>query len=495
MHSPEPSASAHIEQVTTGRHAKKLSLNFPSLPPLQSQQRVGLRTSSPTRSSTCSPRRMARHGVSTSPVTAVAHSIPSEKSGPAYYTTSGEDSETDDVLTLVAAQERRVLELREELHRAEAELQSLKRQWAVGETRKKSVEVGSKTHKMKRLSGGLPMAVPPTSQEDDYMRKERQLERRRSVVERGNTRSRHAPRKSQQRVFSSSRHTRALSLLAPSAPSQSQRLRRSSQEEIAYPSPSSDQCRSCAPLTDQATTKATVSEDVGFGRTYKNLANKKDIGRVPPAADVFMRQGQKVAEGLKEGLWSLFEDIRQATVGEEGINGVAPQQTMHPPQRASFGRNHSRTHIPQKGRHTEDREKSFWGEFGVDTPRKATVTSRAASTATQDTNRHSTTTSASVPDLLVDLHDNDEWEPWESPIVEHEDTGVRVNAIPSPKAGQPMPWPELKRPQSSNMKLTKSMSALMQDWEDDSSSNTEQATRNDRQGHEDDSHVLASQQI
>ena len=126
--------------------------------------------------------------------------------------------ESDNFLTLIAAQERRVLELKEEMHKAEADLEKLKKQWAVHEARKKRSELrGSK-----RLE---PLSVPKTTStmelgidtlggsgyqnegpNGDFRDPEKPRSRRSESV-----------KKPSRRVFQGSRHAKTLSLLSPTA--------------------------------------------------------------------------------------------------------------------------------------------------------------------------------------------------------------------------------------------------------------------------------------
>ena len=101
-------------------------------------------------------------------------------------------------LTRIAAQERRVLEMREELLKAEHELQALKRQWATHDAIQKtsaSPDLAMDCRKREQVSASIVGFRRPA---------QRRL--------RGNTEA--GAMRSGQRVFSSSRHTRTLSLLS-----------------------------------------------------------------------------------------------------------------------------------------------------------------------------------------------------------------------------------------------------------------------------------------
>ncbi|EHY54937.1 hypothetical protein HRR83_005804 [Exophiala dermatitidis] len=452
-----------------------------------------------------------------------------------------------DFLTLLAAQERRVLELREELQKAEADLLGLKKQWASYEANKKREEVKH----VKKLEA-LPLddvvsSRSPTSTsggggafDDD----EEERRRRRALVERsvrmnGNTAAtgvndnytnddgeeyndnnnghvngagaateqlgrRTSTKKP--RVFQGGRHTRTLSLLSPTSAKYRQQQQgqedgtgtmsaKSSDAMIGDPGVPTDgtvradtdgrrvsddsSSRSSLSLTRMTMTTtldglisgADSLQQLGFGKTYKELATAHRRSLPPVAADLLVKQGKQVYEGVREGLWTFWEDIRQATVGEEGINGPAtnkPQQQQQPGQKRSMRRENgnvetgqkkrgsstsnstatatsatrtqrNRNHGPERSRDRDGQSapeskskepvSSFWREFGLDTPHKQQVQSRLKrpdQTPTQGqtqgyprksdrttTQRHAqqksvtSTDSSTPPSLIPDLNDDD----------------------------------------------------------------------------------------
>ncbi|KAL2394000.1 hypothetical protein ABEF93_001897 [Exophiala dermatitidis] len=449
-----------------------------------------------------------------------------------------------DFLTLLAAQERRVLELREELQKAEADLLGLKKQWASYEANKKREEVKH----VKKLEA-LPLddvvsSRSPTSTsggggafDDD----EEERRRRRALVERsvrmtaagvnndsingdgeeekdghcvnganagaiteqlGRRTSTKKPR-----VFQGGRHTRTLSLLSPTSAKYRQQQGQTQahgQEDGTGTAPAkspdamvgnsgglpSDQ-RTDDPVRNDESDARRISDDsssrsslsltrmtmtttldglisgadslqqLGFGKTYKELATAHRRSLPPVAADLLVKQGKQVYEGVREGLWTFWEDIRQATVGEEGINGPATQQ--QPAQKRSVKRENgetgpkkrgsstsnstatatsatrtqrNRNHGPERSRDRDGQSapeskskepvSSFWREFGLETPHKQQVQSRSKrpdQTPTQgqkrgdptksDKTRHAqqksvtSTDSSTPPSLIPDLNDDD----------------------------------------------------------------------------------------
>ena len=523
-------------QTKKSRHDHKLSLNFPVLPPLQPQSAiVGLHTTSPLRSpshgvltshsSSKSPAVKlfsAATAASNTPSTSRSSSV-APKQNDTGTTLSGIQSvggqeqhpssnPSVDFLTLIAAQERRVLELREELHRAEKDLEQFKKQWAVGEAKRKNAEIKRSAVPLKRLSGGqsgaqrgtgdsheqTEVAASPTGV-NGVAERQTMLERRKTMMERNHVDSessksrstnaapgvgRQISRRSQQRVFSSSRHTRTLSLLTTpvarrdvQGPSQDENGSRSaSLDEATAPmqSSSGDLHKSTrTPIQRTASLIEDASNNaLSFNKAYANLAaNRKSV---PPGAEIWMRQGQKVAEGLKEGLWNLIEDIRQATVGEEGISGAQTPVSGGVQHRNDKSLPAQRQAAGGPGI-SQDKPTSFWRDFGVDTPGKSQPSdTNSATSSTRRGRQKSKTpktarparavhrTEGTVTDLLVDLgggstitndddEEEDEWEPWESPAPEVATDGIAGgprDQTQIPKQDGSLPWPELKTPVS-----------------------------------------------
>ncbi|KZF20222.1 hypothetical protein L228DRAFT_249902 [Xylona heveae TC161] len=232
-------------------------------------------------------------------------------------------TESANFLTVLAAQERRVLELKEELSRAETELEKFKRQWAVHEASKKRSEIRH-FEPMRSLSGSP--GRPSLDGQDDHGRQSRELERRRAMFQ--------ASRRGQRKVFSPSRHARTLSLLStdrnPAANSQPE----SETDDFMYP------------LSGQRSSEYTVNSQT------------RD-----PTRDALIKTGKQMAVDFREGFWTFIEDLRQATVGDEGVNGTShrgSQQLAPPPHLARRqGSNASlRSHGKSPVRQARDADRS-----------------------------------------------------------------------------------------------------------------------------------------
>ena len=387
-------------------------------------------------------------------------------SSPTTNATSPVDSNT--FLTSLAAQERRVLELREELHQAEADLSQLKKQWA-------QYEAGRKKNEMRHVERLQPLldshSVAAQIHSENGGPPAAAL---RASLENGTDRP--VVRKSTQRVFSGSRHARALSLLSPGATS-NQSMQSGPFERVLSPALTTTDLHSSQPPLSRSSTLSGVEHNLGFGRTYKQLAGRGSMP--PPSKDAIMNSGKKMASDLREGLWTFFEDIRQATVGEEGINGietrVAGSGRGHGPDRKrSEVSEHRRKATSVKDERRIERqngkvlntrnagiktssiharkENSSWNELGLEAPSK------------QNSNIGDTipeVTSDPNP-ALVDIDDT--WDIWDSAMPpQHSPRHDESWGTVSRNSSDGLPWPELTKLTPS--RLSRTVSDLMKEWE------------------------------
>ena len=207
-----PTRTPGSSRASPKRHTKGLSLNFPILLPTNVQI-----SQSPTAGSgSQSPIASAR----SSPRTRVAPPFRS----PEPHVEAQDTNKTKgsaEFLTLLAAQERKVLELKEELQKAEADLSTLKKQWATFEAHKKRDEVKQvkKLHPV-ALTDVAGSEAAATEEEVDEERR-----RKRAMVERSYANQTASTsnggyglsRKGSKRLFEGGRHTRTLSLLSPTS--------------------------------------------------------------------------------------------------------------------------------------------------------------------------------------------------------------------------------------------------------------------------------------
>ena len=434
------------------RHSKKLSLSFPILvpgvhdAPLTASHSLSSISQSPTASS---PYRLS------TPVSARSILSPDELQ---------DGTKNPDFLTLIAGQERKVMELKEELLKAESELVGLKKQWSMFEAKKKHAELRNKTVKLGPLS---PTDV--SSAEDDEAERSRRREvRERRMKELGMKEGEvfkveaNSGRRNGGRVFAG-RHTRTLSLLqnngalAEIAQNSNRPKSKTESNPSAQPLPTSANLAASTPAEDMENnnmtpsrrslsrqptlqeliaSSATGAAQLNFGKTYKELAHvsRKSL---PPGTDVFVKQGKQVYDGVSQGFWNFVEDIRQATVGDEPVNGVPSEQQRREVRRSKSNKKLAE-HVCEKhgrlggkkGQHGDEHKPekdSFWKEFGIETPKpsrhaggtpsakRIADRSNDSSIQVKDHESKSSTDSKCPPSLLADLMDvNEDDEAWDS---------------------------------------------------------------------------------
>jgi len=286
-------ASGHgrsMSAADTARKSKRFTMTFP----INTTATHASRTSSPVRPS---------------PPLTLPESVaaPTASTGPTGPTDSS-------FLTAIATQERRVLELKEELHKAEGELKRLKQEWALHEAQRKR-------HDARRLQKLQPLhmaSVPfrkPLEDDPDgssaWMQQE--MERRKALL--------NGAKPSNRTVFSGSRHARTLSLLSPTAASSSGKAA----------TPRDTRIRSRSPTVPERPSHVVrlPTDEILSTEVAQTADSNIDLG-LP--RDVLMKTGKQMANDFRDGLWTFIEDLRQATVGEEGVNGTTTrtQSQSHP---------------------------------------------------------------------------------------------------------------------------------------------------------------------
>ncbi|KAF3000091.1 hypothetical protein E8E13_002832 [Curvularia kusanoi] len=467
--SPSPSSRmpSHARSKTSTSHAdivrqgKRLSLQFPIQPTAGS--------SSPL----FSPRSRPQSWV------AAPSPLPSPEAQPS--------SPETNILAVLAAQERYVLELKEELGKAEEDLKTLKKHYALHEANKRRNDV-RKIAQLQPLNTTLANIDAAQDDEDggnSWM--QREMERRKALL--SNTKS------SQRKVFSGSRHLRTLSLLSPD---------RAYAPAFPHPAEAHDGSSSPRPAVPaRSSTSSDVSRQLidVTGNNHSDLGGLTNIQR-----DNLLRTGKQLASDFSNGLFTFIEDIRQATVGDEAVNGAAdasgPSQNRDgsakvirntSASRPSLNRSaSSRKSVQKKQSIGED----FWSEHGLSEPKtnsvnKKTHTPKASRTPERQTARNSDSF-------------EDDWDNWDSPGATYvaktadmdsdesdagvEDTSQQATikqhprrhdsknsslatissaSMPDTNINNPkrnsIPWPDLVNLSPSNLKRT--ASHLMKEWE------------------------------
>lgn len=222
-----------------------------------------------------------------------------------------------DFLTALAAQERRVLELREELQKAEEALTKLKSQWSTHESSRRRNDV-RRAHPMKSMTASASKKASRADDEDGssaWMYDE--MERRKALMSNAKT--------SQGRVFSGSKQTKQLSLLS----------RDSSQPPIALPAVNDtldirrarDPARKPMPaIAAQPALVASPSRAADTAEVSSNWLPRRSDSH-SPQREMFVQAGRQMATDLRQGLWTFLEDLRQAAVGEES-RGIVEEPSL-----------------------------------------------------------------------------------------------------------------------------------------------------------------------
>ncbi|CAJ2508174.1 Uu.00g093600.m01.CDS01 [Anthostomella pinea] len=288
----------------------------------------------------------------------------------------------NDYIVAIAAQERRVLELREELGRAEKELKTLQRRWATSEAYKKRPTNRNVEPLRTLASTGDTLngyAESPAAKRSS------ELDRRKAILlaqSQGTPRSR--------RTVIRGGHTRALSLLSPTKSAddvpihEDDDVRRSTDSHIRRLPPPS-----LAPPSKRATWAPRQTQ--------------------PPHGV------KQIAHDFKQGLWTFVEDLRQATVGDEGVSGTTNRTSEMAP-RQDHDQDTIRASTSGRGRIP----------FSIE-PDSATDSSSSASSASfNDRFLHRRNTSRaeaktrkhfSWTPLTFDNFDDEDWSNWDSPTV------------------------------------------------------------------------------
>jgi hypothetical protein len=305
-------------------------------------------------------------------------------------------SETN-ILAVLAAQERYVLELKEELTKAEADLKTLKKHYALHEASKRRNDV-RKITALQPVNTLIDISSDKEDEDGSNTWMQREMERRKAL---------HTSTKSSQRkVFSGSRHLRTLSLLSPdkvTAPSFPQPLDIQEDEPVSQrPDPP---------------TRSSTSSDIP--RLVADMANSEryDMSGLPTIQrEQFIRAGTQMATDLKNGLFTFIEDIRQATVGDEAVNGHGEESGLSIKDSLIKGARKASSGRPSLNRSASSKKSNqrtasigddFWKENGLSEPKnsamhnKATHTNKTAQTPQKQAQK------------AVD--EEEEWDNWETP--------------------------------------------------------------------------------
>jgi hypothetical protein len=457
---PKPSLVSHsrsASMVGASRRGNRLSLSLPVQPP----HRV---------------RHTPSSSVSATPVGSLA-STPWDTGFPS-------PTDSNGFLVALAAQDRRVLELKDELHRAEAELEKLKRQWGLHEASKKRSEIRH-TEQLRSIPAE-PVGLGVTEGERHNTAKPGRDEEIKQLV-------RNTAKPGQRTVMAGQRHTRTLSLLDSS--------RYGSRPSIDLAASEDSRTNGIESNPDRIIRSTTLPE---LTRNPTNINEHQTETRNSlqgQPRDAILRTGRQIAEDFKDGLKTFFEDLRQATVGDEAINASSTRtaSSLTAPKvakrqgsknslrsngkrspgtstiRSSSSRSRSRDEHQQDTSSLIDMGGSFWKDHGIEDTK---VGKRSPSQTQKNDQGGSSVKSQAIDD------DDDVWDAWDTPTSKvpsprwSSSTYVSEGSPPSetfnlarntPKDEEmvvkrdEIPWPALQKLSPGNLKRT--ASTLMHEWE------------------------------
>lgn len=329
-----------------------------------------------------------------------------------------------DFITAIAAQERRVLELREELARAEAELNKLKKQWTAHEAHKKRAEIRN-VEPLLQIGAG-PLLVDTSDLSDPATRRSTELDRRKALLL-GQQSQQGTPTQNRRRVFRGG-HTRTLSLLSPTKTSDG--------FSVHDDNPDDNPKSPSLLIEDSQHVYITQYAPTAAAASFLPAQLAKRASWAPNS--VHQASGVKqIAQDFKAGLWTFMEDLRQATVGDEPIT-----RGQGPYVRGTDSNGNTRTRDSQ----TQNQSPGYNGENQDTIRASASAASRPRATATfgetetptpgsrfvevqggNTKNKHTTlsrsktaptaknTKHFSWTPLVVDAYDDNDWSSWDSP--------------------------------------------------------------------------------
>ncbi|KAH7079643.1 hypothetical protein FB567DRAFT_449478 [Paraphoma chrysanthemicola] len=376
------------------------------------------------------------------------------------------------ILAVLAAQERYVLELKEELVKAEADLQILKKHYAVHEANKFRNDA-RKVAPLQPVKTSLIDLSPDQEDEDGsnaWMQKE--MEQRKALVRNSNAKS------SQRKVFSGSRHLRTLSLLSPDKA-----------YTPSFPQPDDLQEEDLTQKRPEPPTRASTSSDIARQVMEPGKHERSDSSGLPTIQrDQLIRAGTQMANDLKNGLFTFIEDIRQATVGDEAVNGGDAPGSANVRDPLIKGARKASTGRPALDRSASSKKASqtsgstgddFWKEMGLSEPKSSLMHSKKT-----HTNKPAQTPQKQTRNLM---DDDEEWDNWETPNDTYTDKDGDAQdssdesepSSPGPGSSRTstsstgddgreskrnsIPWPDLVKLSPNNLKRT--ASHLMKEWE------------------------------
>lgn len=286
-------------------------------------------------------------------------------------------TEDTDILTLLATQERRVLELKESLQKAEEGLAKLKSQWAAHESGRRRNDV-RRIHQMRTISASTTSKKTGARGDDDdgssaWMYDE--MARRKALI--GHTKT------SQGRVFSGSKQTKQLSLLKNTLDTSQPPAPTFPPTRTSTTTNALDIRRSRDPTRKRLPTPRAHSSISPTVEPYPTLLDSHASQLVrtdsrSPQREMLVQAGRQMATDLRQGLWTFLDDLRHAAIGEDPRS--LADQRLQPVRRPTEDSRHSRrtpssvagirpSEVPQdERRKNNDTDTAFWQDQAVERP-------------------------------------------------------------------------------------------------------------------------------
>ena len=376
------SSSNSNSSMSTARKPNRQSVSFPiaiSIPPTtdpSSKHRASPSLTGFASSASASPRQSRFHDSAAAPYSpSFPPSRQQQQQQPVLTSAAAFAHDTAELLGQLAACERRVMELREELAKADRELEATKRRWILHEAHRKRSEGravrggggGASAQKLVQLRpkvgvmtgvGGRLTAGGGEESMDRWGTDERPnsaLTKLELLAQSPGPGSNHGGGDSsltagshqtagRGRVLSGQRHIRPLSLLGPgeydpgsistqlspdSVPSPLGRkgtLARSSLDALALrpsnsyvpPTPIRNGSRSRSPDVSRS------ASAMAAGRSESRGAGSGEGGAKGMTGPNLARTGRKIARDFQDGLWTFIGDLKQATISNEPARSGSP---------------------------------------------------------------------------------------------------------------------------------------------------------------------------
>jgi hypothetical protein len=299
-------------------------------------------------------------------------------------------------------------------------------------------------------------------------RQSAEMERRKTLLNNLNV-----PKDEKSRRKFSGTHTRALSLLSPERSNFSKPL----------PSPANES----GDMAGISRTPTMPDTSYGIPKVSSNRAAFRHSyqGGVTHNA-------KQIAEDVKAGLWTFLEDLRQATVGDEAVNGTTNRSIVEGPPLNHNRKNSKGNHLLGNDRSKHSPRTRTWesltgGDALIDISEPFWQDNNPTTSKAPATAKKTRPLSLAAPDL------DDDWSSWDSPTPKSprwsgsstlsdltpatpsnrnvEDRNVKIRPVdgsstPASKHDE-IQWPALDKLSPINIRggLQRTMSTLMKEWE------------------------------